>query len=286
MSSLRIFVADSQEIIRHVLITLLAFRPEWEVCGETGDGPEAVKAVGKLKPDIVLLDIDITGMNGLEATRQIVENNSSQKVIILTMSDGEQFARDIFDAGALGFVLKARATHDLVAAIDAVRGGQTFFTPRFAESVLKGYLSIEAGKEATDRSLTERERTGVQLLSNELAITLSHRLRGPRIFHKLAKYLTVAAAIVVAVVGWFAFNGTPEQVLSVTDRFFVSLGLRPAQAPIFNGNPDAKVWEDLHTALYYCHGEKPYGKTSGGRFTRQRDARQDHFDPASHSPCN
>ncbi|MCU1298360.1 MAG: hypothetical protein JWO91_2638, partial [Acidobacteriaceae bacterium] len=123
-------------------------------------------------------------------------------------------------------------------------------------------------------------------LSNELAITLGHRLRGPRIFHNPAKYLTVAVAVVVIVAGWFAFNGTPDQVLSVTDRLLVSLGLRPAQAPTFNGNPDAKVWEDLHTALYYCPGEKAYGKTSGGRFTRQRDARQDHFDPASHSACN
>jgi hypothetical protein len=173
----------------------------------------------------------------------------------------------------------------LVAAIDAVQGGHTFFTPRFAESILKGYLSSEAGKEATAK-LTERERTGVHLLSNELAITLSHRLRRPRIFHKVAKYLTVAVAVVVVMAAWFAFNGTPDQVLSVTDRLFVSFGLRPAQAPTFNGNPNTKVWEDLHTALYYCPGEKAYGKTSGGRFTRQGDARQDHFDPASHSPCN
>ncbi|MCU1296309.1 MAG: DNA-binding response regulator, partial [Acidobacteriaceae bacterium] len=162
MSSLRIFVADSQEIVRHVLITLLAFRPEWEVCGETGDGPEAVKTVGKLKPDIVLLDIDLVGMNGLEATRQILEKNSSQKVIILTMYDGEQLARDIFHAGALGFVVKARATHDLVAAIEAVQGGRTFFTSRFAESILKAYLSSEPGKEVAEKRLTERERTTVQ----------------------------------------------------------------------------------------------------------------------------
>ncbi|HZR55693.1 MAG TPA: response regulator transcription factor [Terriglobales bacterium] len=286
MSSLRIFIADRQEMVRRVLITLLAFRPEWEICGETGDGIEAVKKISKLKPDIVLLDIDVAGINGLEATRQILQNNSSQKVIILTMSDGEQFASDIFHAGALGFVLKARATHDLVAAIEAVQSGQTFFTPRFAESILKGYLSSSPLKETAEQKLTARERATVQLLSNELAITLSRRLSKPGIFRRNAKYLTVGVAVAVTVVaGWFTFNGVPDQVLSATDRLFVILRLRTAQAPISNGNPNAKVWVDLHTALYYCPGEKSYGRTSGGRFTRQRDALQDHLDPASHV-CN
>jgi DNA-binding NarL/FixJ family response regulator len=273
-------------MVRRVLVTLLAFRPEWEICGESGDGLETIEKVRKLKPDIVLLDIDIAGIDGLDATRQILQHNSSQKVIILTMSDGEQFASNIFHAGALGFVLKARATHDLVVAIEAVHGGQTFFTPRFAESILKGYLSSNPVKETPPQKLTERERATVQLLSDELAITLSRQLRKPGIFRRNARQLTVAVAVAVTIVaGWFTFNGVPDQVQSVTDRLFVTLRLRTAQAPISDGNPDAKVWIDLHTALYYCPGEKSYGKTSGGRFTRQRDARQDHFDPASHA-CN
>src|SRR5258705_2838544 len=114
--ALRIFVTDDSEIVRRVLTALLASHPGWEVCGEAADGREALEKIAQLKPDIVLLDIDMPNLDGLEATRQIMQTHPSQKVIILTMTESEQIARDVFHAGALGFVLKANATHDLISA--------------------------------------------------------------------------------------------------------------------------------------------------------------------------
>src|ERR1700704_4862238 len=140
MAVLRIFIADDHEMVRRVISALLAFHPDWVVCGEAADGHEAVKKVAELKPDIGLMDIDMPNTDGLEATRQIVQDNPSRKVIVLTMAATEQVVHDVFHAGARGFVLKANATHDLAPAIEAVQRGQTFFTPRFAEIILKRYL--------------------------------------------------------------------------------------------------------------------------------------------------
>src|SRR6266566_3226188 len=107
MSGLRIFVVDDHEMVRHVISALLAFHPDWVVCGEAADGREAVRMVSDLKPDIILMDIDMPDMNGLEATRQIVQDNPSRKVIVLTMAATERVVHDVFHAGAQGFVLKA-----------------------------------------------------------------------------------------------------------------------------------------------------------------------------------
>src|SRR6266852_5833217 len=101
MATLRIFVADDQERVRRVITSLLAFHPGWEICGEATDGREAVEKVARLKPDIVLLDADMPNMGGLEATREIVQNNRSHKVIVLTTTNTDQVVLDVFHAGAL-----------------------------------------------------------------------------------------------------------------------------------------------------------------------------------------
>jgi len=165
MASLRIFLADDHEVVRRVITALLTFHRGWEICGEAADGREAVEKVAQLKPDIALLDIDMPNMNGLEATRQIVQNTPSQKVIVLTMANTEQVARDVFHAGALGFVLKPNATHDLAVAIEAVHRGQTFFTARFADTILKSYLKGDKENGSTEATLTEPQRETVRLLT-------------------------------------------------------------------------------------------------------------------------
>ncbi len=180
MTPVRILVTDDHEVVRRGLRALLEAQPGWEVCGEAGDGREAINKAKQLKPDIVILDISMPGLNGLDAARQILKGVPSAKVLILTMHESEQMVREVLDAGARGYLLKSDAGRDLVAAVDALRRHKTFFTSRVAEMVLHGYLKGGAAapekKPSRDR-LTPREREIVQLLaegksSKEVAVSL------------------------------------------------------------------------------------------------------------------
>ncbi|HKN36358.1 MAG TPA: response regulator transcription factor [Terriglobales bacterium] len=166
MANVRILVADDHEIVRRGLCNLLQSRG-WEVCGEAGDGRQAVDMVQQLHPDVVILDIGMPNLNGLDATRQILHKYPNQKILILTITDTDQVVRDVLQAGARGFVLKSDAARDLVAAVDAVQQNRTFFTPRVGEMVLEGYLKGGGvyDAEPTIPSLTPREREIVQLLA-------------------------------------------------------------------------------------------------------------------------
>lgn len=176
----RILVADDHEVVRRGLCALLRNQPEWEVCGEASDGREAVEKVLTLKPEVVILDIGMPNLNGLEATRQILKANAHVKVLILTLHDSDQVVQEVLNAGARGFLLKTDAARDLVAAVEALRRGKTYFTPKVAAMVLDGYLQRENGTapESPARSrLTPREREVVQLLaegksSKEVAVAL------------------------------------------------------------------------------------------------------------------
>jgi DNA-binding NarL/FixJ family response regulator len=287
VSTLRIFVADDHEMIRRVIAALLAPHPGWEICGEAATGQEAVQKVALLKPDIVLIDIDMPDMGGLEATRQIVQNHPSRKVIVLTMTATEQVVREVFRAGALGFVNKPNATHDLAAAIETVQRGRTFFTARFAEMVLKSYLNEERLQGASEPALTERERATIRLLTDELNMTLAQQWRKPKAAGKTGRYVAICVIVLTfAGVWWYILNGEPEHAPPALDKLFVSLGLKPSPPAVANGNPDTKVWIDVHTALYFCPGSESFGKTQKGRFAKQRDAQLDHFEPASGKPCD
>jgi NarL family two-component system response regulator LiaR len=287
MSRLRIFVADDHEVVRLVITALLAFHPEWVVCGEAADGREAVKMVSELKPDIILMDIDMPDVDGLEATRQIVQDNPSRKVIVLTLAATEQVVHDVFHAGARGFVLKANATHDLAPAIEAVQRGQTFFTARFAEMILKSYLREDHETVHGESALDDRERETIRLLTEELGITFGHQRRKPQVIHKTAKFLGISVVLLAAAgVWWYLLNGEPEHLPPLVDKVLVSLSLKSPQPATTGGDPDAKVWIDVHTALYYCAGTGAFGKTPRGKMARQHDALLDHFQPASGKPCN
>jgi len=284
VSTLRIFVADDHEMVRRVIAALLAPHPGWVICGEAATGQEAVEKVAQLKPDIILMDVDMPVLDGLEA---IVQENPSRKVIVLTMTNTEQVVRKAFRAGALGFVNKPNATHDLVAAIQAVERGQTFFTARFAEMIVKSYLNEASQQGADEPTLTERERATIRLLTDELNMTLSHQWRKPKAAGKTTRYFAVMIIVfTLAGVWWYLLNGEPEHPPQVVDKAFEALGLKPYPSPIANGNPDSKVWIDIHTALYFCLGSESFGKTHNGRFARQRDAQLDHFEPASGKPCD
>ena len=180
MEALRLLVADDHEIVRTGLRSLLETQPGWQVTAEASDGREAVQKAKELKPDVAVLDLSMPSLNGLEAARQMLKNDARAKIVILTAFDSDAMIREVLDAGARGFVLKADASRDLVTAVNAVRSNKTFFTPKVAQMVLDGYLDKKPRKQDPDapRSrLTPRQREIVQLLaegksSKEVAVAL------------------------------------------------------------------------------------------------------------------
>ena len=167
MNKLRILVADDHEIVRRGLVSLIKSQPMWEVCAEADNGRQAVELAKQLRPDIVILDIGMPTLNGLEATRQVLRENPQTRILILTITDTDQAIRAVLDAGARGFLLKSDAARDLVSAIDALQHNKTFFTARVAEMVLSGYRGTYGApkKDLLLPNLTAREREVVQLLA-------------------------------------------------------------------------------------------------------------------------
>src|SRR5581483_545856 len=145
MGVFRILVADDHEVVRKGLVSLLQAQPDWQVVGEAADGRETVDKTLQLKPDVVILDIGMPSLNGLEATRQILKSNPHARVLILTLHDSDQVVRDVLNAGARGFLLKSDAARDLVAAVEALRRDKTYFTSKVASMVLEGYLKGNTG---------------------------------------------------------------------------------------------------------------------------------------------
>src|SRR5438552_412254 len=164
----RILLADDHEVVRRGLFAILQNKSEWEVCGEAKDGIDAVEKAKRLKPDAVIIDIGMPNLNGLDATRQIVDALPQTKVLVLTLYDSDDMIQQVLNAGARGFLLKSDAGRNLVAAVEALRRSGTYFTSKVAEMVRDGYLrrNTEPALLASKRTrLTFRERQLVQLLA-------------------------------------------------------------------------------------------------------------------------
>lgn len=166
---LRILIADDHEVVRRGLASLLQGHEGWEICGDAKDGREAVEKARELKPDVVILDVGMPNLNGLAATRQLLQQNPQQKIIVLTITDSDHVIREALDAGARGFVLKSDAARDLVSAVEALQRNRMFFTPRVNDMVLAGFLEKGGGgtnnKAPKLPKLTPREREVIQLLA-------------------------------------------------------------------------------------------------------------------------
>ena len=185
---LRILIADDHEVARHGIRALLEGHAGWEVCAEAKDGREAVELSSSMNPDLILLDIGMPNLNGLEAARQILAASPELPILILTMLDSDHVVREVLRAGARGFLLKSDAGRDLVAAVEALQLHRTFFTTRVSQMVLEGFLDRKADGNAPDGTekkpeeeavpvLTGREREVIQLLaegktSKEVAVAL------------------------------------------------------------------------------------------------------------------
>ncbi|NOZ26571.1 MAG: response regulator transcription factor [Chloroflexi bacterium] len=157
MSKIRVLLVDDHAILRAGLRALLETYPDIEVVGEASDGTEAVTKVRELHPDVVLMDIAMPGMNGLVATRYILEETPETKILILTQYGNKEYVLPLLQAGASGYVLKQAADTDLISAIRAVQQGQSFLYPPIAKLLLDVYTTQ---RDATDpyEQLTPRER--------------------------------------------------------------------------------------------------------------------------------
>ncbi len=178
MTPLKILLADDHEVIRRGLKQIIEAQRGWQVVGEAVTGREAVEKTQKLKPEIVLLDIAMPELNGLEAARQILKMAPKTEILILTMYESEQLVRDLLETGAHGYLFKSDAARDLVTAVESLREHRPYFTTAVAKMVLEGYLKSRATRnDESSSALTSRERQIVQLLaegktSKEVAVVL------------------------------------------------------------------------------------------------------------------
>jgi DNA-binding NarL/FixJ family response regulator len=165
MNSVRILIADDHELFRRGLAAELTQVPGWVVAGEAANGRDAVELAAALKPDLVVLDLTMPELNGLEAARKIISANPAARVLILTAHESEQLVREVLSAGAQGYVLKSDAGRILIAALQSLLDGRSFFTSNVARMVLDGYLRNESRDASTPETLSAREREIVQLLA-------------------------------------------------------------------------------------------------------------------------
>ena len=176
----RILAADDHDILRRGLKQLLTSRPGWEVCGEAKTGREAVALAEQLKPDIVVMDVSMPDLNGLEAARRIHKALPRTGIIMLTLHFSDQLVKDIVESGARAYVMKSDADRDLVHAVEALCSNRTFFTARAADMLLNEFSERNSPvppQPPNQNRLTSREREIVQLLaegksSKEVAVAL------------------------------------------------------------------------------------------------------------------
>ena len=165
MTPLRILVVDDHAVVRRGVRALLESQPGWEVAAEAATGREAVDLAKRLQPDIVVLDLSLPELNGLDATRQILKESPRTEVLVLTMHHSEELARTVLQAGARGYVLKSDADHSLVAAVENLRQHKPFLTPTVTEFVLDDYIQHSEDAGAGVAQATPREREIIQLLA-------------------------------------------------------------------------------------------------------------------------
>lgn len=167
-NSVRIILADDHDLLRLGARSLIEKQPGWQVCGEAATGREAVALAEKLKPDLVVLDIEMPELNGLDATRQIKRLLPGTEVIILTGHETEELVHAVFEAGARSYIFKTEAMDNLIPAIQAILEHKPFFTSKVSEIVFRRYEKKNAKPQETESvtdELTAREHEILQLLA-------------------------------------------------------------------------------------------------------------------------
>jgi DNA-binding NarL/FixJ family response regulator len=164
---MRILLADDHTLVRQGLRRILEEQPEWRVVAEAGNGLDAVSLAADLQPDIVILDIGMPRLNGLEAARQITKKAPEARVLILSMHADEVHVTKAVEAGAAGYLVKDSADRELVNAVTATAEGKSYFSPAAAAVLLAEYRRTLAQRGVTDRYelLSDREREVLQLMA-------------------------------------------------------------------------------------------------------------------------
>jgi two-component system response regulator NreC len=168
MKPVRILIADDHEVVREGARMLLEREPGWEVCGIAKNGRDAVEQARQLQPDIVVLDMSMPELNGLDAARQIKRALPDTELLIFTAHESEELIQEVFDAGAKSYILKADASLHLVAAIKALSQHKPYFTNKVSETLFARFSERSANKRngnGNRGSLTAREREIVRLLA-------------------------------------------------------------------------------------------------------------------------
>jgi DNA-binding NarL/FixJ family response regulator len=178
---IRILLADDHDLMRRGIRDLLETDPELEVCGEASNGREATVLAGRLNPDVVVLDLAMPELNGLDAIRNIRKEFPKIELLVFSMHDSEELVREVFAAGARGYVLKSDASLYLVEAVKSLSRHKPFFTPRISEAILNSLVASATGGQreaAASDPLTLREREILQLLAeNKSNKEIGTRLR-------------------------------------------------------------------------------------------------------------
>ncbi|MBF8265495.1 MAG: response regulator transcription factor [Dehalococcoidia bacterium] len=178
-SKIRVLIADDHAIVREGLRAILEAQPDFEIAGEAVDGQEAVDKTIQLKPDIVIMDLTMPRLNGLEAMRQIKRNDPDARVLVLTMHENDTYFFQVLDAGASGYFIKGGSSAELISALRTVWHGDVFLYPSMAKKLLGDYLKrarMGSDKESY-KGLTEREQEILKLIAEgrtnqEIADTL------------------------------------------------------------------------------------------------------------------
>ena len=166
-ASIRILLADDHQIVRQGLRRIIEENPDMAVVGEANDGRQAIQMALDEKPDVIVMDLSMPQMNGIEAIRQITRRLPTVKILVLSMYSEDSYVVQVLEAGAKGYLLKDSADAELVQAIQAVEGGKSFFSPLISRILLDEYVRQLQEKGGTDRFelLTEREREILQLIA-------------------------------------------------------------------------------------------------------------------------
>ena len=184
MKTVRILLADDHKVVRQGTRALLSTIREWEIVGEVDNGRDAVALTAELKPDIVILDITMPELNGLDAARQIKRKSPATEILIFTAQETERLVHDVFDSGARSYIMKTDAADHLIDAIKALSEHKHFFTSRISEIIFARCIQGKQALEGTPENsrITAREREIVQLLgegksSKEIATILGISVR-------------------------------------------------------------------------------------------------------------
>ncbi len=165
VDSVRVLIADDHTIVRSGVRLLLSAEPDIDVVGEALDGAEALALTEALHPDVVLMDISMPGMDGLEATRHIKARWPDIHVLVLTMHRSDEYFFEMLKAGASGYVLKGAETNELIRAVRVVSRGEVFLYPTMAKKLLSDYLTRVEGSVEPGQSLSPREKQILRLLA-------------------------------------------------------------------------------------------------------------------------